>query len=345
MITKYNVAKHKISARAPAKLIISGEHAVLYNQTALAVAINRYTTTSTSWHVDEKIHFSLANLRFAKSYTLKALRKIANSLRNDYQSFLQGKHSIRAVLKKPFDLLQYSVATILDLVNVHLPNGLTIAVDSNIPIGCGMGSSAAAVISSIYSLSHFLDFGFAGNEILVFGQQIESLQHGRSSGLDLHPVMYGGSVLFDHGTVKSGPTPNFIMQVVNTGQATCSTGECVSKVASNFRNNDLAQRFAATTIAIADALNSNNYVAFKNGIKQNHQLLQEIGVVPGKVADFISDIEGINGAAKICGAGAINGDNGGIVLVLAENDITSIANKYGYNVQNIEIDRYGTRII
>ncbi len=83
----------------------------------------------------------------------------------------------------------------------------------------------------------------------------------------------------------------------------------------------------------------------KHSIRANHRLLQKIGVVPTKVANFIADIESSGGAAKICGAGAITGDNAGVVLLLADPGITEIAQRYGYELQTLEVDPYGTRIV
>ncbi len=46
-----------LTVQAPAKLILSGEHAVLYAQPALAMAVNRYTTTTTTWLDSPHINF------------------------------------------------------------------------------------------------------------------------------------------------------------------------------------------------------------------------------------------------------------------------------------------------
>ncbi len=50
------------------------------------------------------------------------------------------------------------MANLLDRFNAALAHGVEIAVNSSIPIGCGMGSSAAAVVSVLYALSNFLQY-------------------------------------------------------------------------------------------------------------------------------------------------------------------------------------------
>jgi mevalonate kinase len=336
----------KLTARTPAKLIISGEHSVLYGQPALAMAVDRYTQTTTTWHDSPHIYFNLLNLSYAKSFTYNTLQRIRKNLHQDYGNFLNGGCNIRAVLKRPFELLQYSVSNLFDALNIQLLKGVEIAVDSSIPMGCGMGSSAAAIISAIYALTNFLNINWQANDYVNFAKQIENLQHGRSSGLDLHLVTHGGFMRFQDGCAEARPVPQIQMYIINTGAPDSTTGECVTKVAELFkRDPNLALEFGTVTNAIDMAIAQNDIEALKIGIRANHKLLDRIGVVPAKVSKLVAEIEAQNGAAKICGAGAIKGDNAGVVLVLADPDIQHIADKHGYSLQPIQVDTHGTRII
>ena len=58
----------------------------------------------------------------------------------------------------------------------------------------------------------------------------------------------------------------------------------------------------------------------------------DIGVVPLKVQQFIAQVEALKGAAKICGAGAVIGDQAGAVLVLIEDEqaLLMLCQQYGY---------------
>jgi len=343
--TSFNQAA-RLTARSPAKLIISGEHSVLYGQAAIAMAINRYTSTTTSWHDTPDIKFNMPDLAYAKAMTLKSLSSLSMQLQQDYSDFLEGKRNIRAVLKQPFELLQFSVSRIVDGMKDPLPQGVEIAVDSNIPIGCGMGSSASAIMSTLCALTNFLEINWHVADYLKFGMELENLQHGRSSGVDLHLVTYGGCVRFQDGQLQLRQAPTMPMYIVNTGQPQTSTGECVTKVARSFANDpNLAKEFGMVTEVVDKALAANAFNDFKLAIKANHELLMHIAVVPEKVAVFISDIEKHGGVAKICGAGAIVGDNAGIVLVVADQDLQHIVTKHGYQLQTIEVDTSGTTII
>jgi mevalonate kinase len=68
-------------------------------------------------------------------------------------------------------------------------------------------------------------------------------------------------------------------------------------------------------------------------------------VVPKRVQQFISELEHQGGSAKICGAGSVVGDKGGVVLVFAETPPNELCAKYGYSISPVRGDPLGTRIV
>ncbi len=70
-----------------------------------------------------------------------------------------------------------------------------------------------------------------------------------------------------------------------------------------------------------------------------------IGVVPERVQRLIREIESVGAAGKICGAGSCRGKNAGVVLVVTETDVTSIVEKYGYQMFRIKGNPCGAQII
>ena len=340
--------ENALSARAPAKLILSGEHSVLYGEPALAMAVNRYTEATASWHAGKSIKFRLLNLEYAASVTLHTLAKIKQRLQHDYHSFLLGNCSIRRVLSKPFELLQYSVSTLIEELNLNLPKGLELKVNSTIPIGCGMGSSAAAVVSTLHVISKIMNIEFEPKKFLKIGKKVENLQHGKSSGLDLSLATYGGCLKFTQGNIDFIHMPNFNLYVVNTGTPGSTTGDCVSFAADVFAANaGLSRNLGIVTTAMEMAISMNNFADFKACVRENHMLLNYLGVVTKPVTSFIHAIEQCGGAAKVCGAGSICGNGSGMVLVCIEdkNQLDIIVAKYGFIVETIQMDQHGTKII
>jgi mevalonate kinase len=334
-----------LKARSPAKLILSGEHAVVYGKPAIAMAINRYAESTITSQISTVILFNLLNLHYVKPFTLQTLIKLKQRLHKKYGKFLLGHKNISDVLKKPFELLQYTVSNLLDKLDIKLTQGIEISASSEIPIGCGMGSSAALVMSTLYALAHFLKLDMDPARFLSLGREAENLQHGYSSGLDLQLAMSGGCIRFQAGQLEKRIMPNFPFQIVQTGTPKASTGQCVAAVADNFKNSTIFDDFEKVTNIFDAGLMTNDLDKICSAIRQNHALLMKIGVVPDKVGSFIEEIERLGGAAKICGAGSVLGDNAGIVLIHAEKDISSVLEKYNYTAQNVTGDTRGTHLI
>lgn len=336
---------NSLTVQSPAKLILSGEHAVVYGHPALAIAINRYTTTTIKWSTPLHFSFHLSGLDFRQKVTLEALKRLKRKLNKQYQKFDSGDISIREVIKHPFELTLYSAISVLEKIKHKLPMGLSIHTESDIPMGCGMGSSAASVVSTIYAISHFLKIDFGLDDYIRLGIESENLQHGYSSGLDVNIVYHGGCMRYQPGQFEKINLPNLPLQLINTGKPGSTTGECVSFVAKHFIEHHIGPKFAETTNQLQKALSENNLSAVKNAIKQNHRLLVEIGVVPKTVQQFIADVEMRGCAAKICGAGSISGEHAGAVIVVGDETIQDLITQYNFSQSTIEIDQRGTCVI
>ena len=338
----------RLTVRAPAKIILSGEHAVVYGNPALAMAVDRYTeTTLANIPGQQQILFNLLNFQYYKKHSLSALRLLKNRIQKRYDQFLKGQYDIQNVLKEPFELLQYAVTYFIDKKKIHVSPGLEIYTKSDIPIGCGMGSSAAALVSIVLSFAHFSQLNIDLQTCYQLAKEGENIQHGYSSGVDIYLVLHGGCILFQHGGVKnSRPVPQRSFILVNTGSSASSTGECVLHTAQHLKNdNVLLAEFANATDQIDVALQQNNTTLLKDGIDLNHDLLVKIGVVPEKIQNFISDLKKLGAAAKICGAGAVRGENAGIVLIITDQDISHLVKKYAYNTMIVRGENLGAHVL
>jgi len=334
-------------ARSPAKLIVSGEHAVLYGKPALAMAVNRYAESTVSAQTAYALCFNMLNLSYMKSLTFQTLTALKRRLQDDYQAFLNGDCSIRDVIKKPFELLQFTVTLFFEHLNLPKMSGIQIKTHSEIPMGCGMGSSAATIMSTVCALAAHFKVNMEPAHCLNLGRQAENLQHGRSSGLDLHLALFGGVLRFQEGKTESRLTPDFPFYMVQTGSPITTTGECVSAAKQVFDSSTIGDDFESVTEAIDMALQQQNLIAMQEGLKANHRLLVQLGVVPKRVQNFIQAVEEIGGGAKTCGAGAVRGEKGGVVLVLVEatEEFSRLAKRYGYAVSRVEGDQHGTQVI
>ena len=335
-----------MKAIAPGKLILTGEHAVVYDKPAIAMAIDRsaQSVILPSDAADEFL-FELQDLSQSESFTLRALRELKNRLAKNYRLFLEGKLGIREVLYKPIELFQFAFITILDGLHLKVANGVKIQLHSNIPIGCGMGSSAATVLSVLRGVGHYFRVEFRPEWYQAYSLEAENLQHGHASGVDTYISLNGGCARFQKGEAQKLPLPRMPMHLVHTGVPETTTGECVSRVREKFGDSHIWDDFEAVANAMEKALTSNQLEDIQSCIRENNRLLADIGVVPGRVREFISEVENTGAAAKICGAGAVGGDKGGIVMVCSEQAPKQLCDKYGYNIVSVRGEPLGARIV
>lgn len=334
-----------MKAIAPGKLILSGEHAVVYGRPALAMAIDRYAQSIITPESSDLVSFNLIDLKESNSFTLRALGELKNRVLKNYHMFLNGELGIREVLHKPIELFEFAFITILDGLHLKVNGGLNISTQSNIPIGCGMGSSAATVLSSLRAVGHYFRVEFRPDWYMKYSLEAEKLQHGHPSGVDSYISLHGGCALFRNGEATSVPLPRAQIYLVHTGVPQTSTGECVVAVRNEFRNDTIWNDFEAVTLSLEQALRTNDMADVQRAVRENHRLLTRIGVVPARVQSFISEIEQQGGAGKICGAGSVAGDQGGMVLVFSEQPPTDLCAKYGYTILSVRGDPLGTRIV
>ncbi|MCX7818314.1 MAG: mevalonate kinase [Kiritimatiellae bacterium] len=338
-----------MKAIAPGKLILSGEHAVVYGRPALAMAIDRSAVAEIETGAisgDARVCFQLGDFQVRESYTLMALRDFQRRVRRNYELFLEGRLTIRQVLRKPIELIQYAFIIILDGLHLKLSHGLDIRLRSNIPMGCGLGSSAAAILSVLRGIGHYFRVEFRPDWYYQYSLEVERLQHGHPSGVDTYISLHGGCARFERGAAERRPLPRLPLTLVQTGTPETTTGECVAEVRRRYgETSSIWDDFGAVTTEMEHALARNDALVLRDAVRKNHQLLHRLGVVPDRVHRFIEAVERRGGAAKVCGAGAVGGDRAGIVWVVGDAPIADLCDTYGYSLITARGEPLGARIV
>ncbi|MGH1463089.1 MAG: mevalonate kinase [Neptuniibacter sp.] len=328
-----------MKAQAPGKLILSGEHSVVYGAPALAVAIAQNISVTFTPDCGDQIVVVTDQLG-KSSFTASQLQALHTQLDQRFDLFLNQKISISEVLTSPFELLAYTLAH-----NGFNSSG-TLRITSDIPVGAGMGSSAA-IISALIKLSEQI----TGHSLSVeerFKQirYCERLQHGRGSAVDAAVVTYGGAVKVQSDRViPLSLALNSNWYLWHSGTPLSSTGEVVAAVREKYESSVIWQAFSKITSEFEAALFDNDENEIIRLVQVNHQLLQKIGVVPEYVSHIIEQIEHLGGAAKICGAGSVKGDAGGQVMIyLPKMSPLALEQKLNISIKPIVEATEGTHI-
>lgn len=315
--------------RTPAKLILSGEHSVLYGAPAIGGPLGIF------------LHSAWQPCAQGMSVQIRGQKRtisLAGKLdlyRERYSRFTNHDLAIADVLPEPEDLITLTLAFFAERYRIALPS-FELQLETEFPVSSGLGSSSSLILNILKSLMAVTSVRILPEDLLFFAREIENFQHGVSSGLDLALVAASEPQIFMQGKAI-GPVPAFSPSVtlIYSGKPSVSTGECVAEVRRLFSSSSIWKDFEACTTSIQKALIDKDNDALKEGVIQNQKLLAKIGVVPEKPQHFIADCMSQGIAAKICGAGAIAGDGAGMIWALALNDVDrervrGIASRYGY---------------
>lgn len=165
-----------VFGKAPGKIILFGEHAVVYGQPAIAIPVLRVNATA---RVTPNINATpgLVHLQAAEI-----------GLDADL-SHLPEEHPLAAAVR----------ATLAEITPHHTP-AFTLQVNSTIPIASGMGSGAAVTVAIIRALSAFLGQPLPNARISELAYEVEKLHHGTPSGIDNTVITYQQPVYFKKET-------------------------------------------------------------------------------------------------------------------------------------------------
>ncbi|MBU0678830.1 MAG: hypothetical protein KJ626_12025 [Verrucomicrobia bacterium] len=332
-----------MKAIAPGKLIISGEHAVVYDKPALVLAVDRHATMTVESREQPGISLHLPDWGGGREVTPHQLTSLMKHLRSRYGKFFEGTRDIASVMHDPSDFFAFAAGLLLE--QSDYAGGLDIRFSTDLPVGCGMGSSAAAAVSLLTALAAELHMELTPGQIYELALQTEKLQHGRPSGVDPYIAVHGGFVRFRTGEADPLPLPALDMWLINTGPPESSTGECVSAVRKKFGASSVWDEFEEVTMELEEVFRRESPIEVVELIRENHRLLEGIGVVPIMVSEFIADVEASGGAAKICGAGAVKGETAGVVLIFSEEPPDDLCSEYGYSRLAVEGEPHGARVV
>ncbi len=295
----------KSIASAPGKVILFGEHFVVYGVKAILCSINKRVTVTAEKTSERKISI---NSKIGK------LELDPNKSISEINSPL-----------KPFYYLANKAIENKDI-------GIHIQIDSEIPLGAGLGSSSACCVAGAAAI--FKLFGdISKEEILKLAIEAERTIFENTSGADCTVCTYGGIMEYDKnkGFKKIEYEPNFQLVIINSN-IEHSTQSMVSKV-KEFENKNKEEFLRLSNLEselVEDVLKlvkENKVQEIGLKMNQNQEYLENIGISNNELVKMIKIGQESSFGAKITGSGG-----GGCIFALTnESNLQNILKKFKDN--------------
>jgi len=310
----------KSKASAPGKVILFGEHFVVYGVKAILCAINKRVTVTAEKIDEEKISIK-SNIGDLILEPNKPISEIDSPL-------------------KPFYYLANKM-----LQKQNQATGIEIIVESDIPIGVGLGSSSACCVAGAAAISR-LFVETSKEEILELAIEAEKTIFQNTSGADCTVCTYGGIMEYDKkngfNKIKSEPGFHLVITNSNTRHSTklVVAGVKQFKEENEVEFSKLCNDESELVEDVLKLLNDNNIEELGQKIIQNQEYLETIGVSNEKLRDMIQIGQKSSFGAKITGAGV-----GGCIFSLTdESNLEHTINQFkdkNYECFSVKIDFKG----
>ncbi|WP_336329792.1 mevalonate kinase [Haloarcula sp. CGMCC 1.2071] len=324
-----------VTSSAPGKVYLFGEHAVVYGEPAVPCAIERRVHV-TATEIDEGLRIHANDLQL-DGFTV------------EYSGDGESHPDVdvaESLVEAGMGYVNEAVAQARDAADAP-EAGFEISVEGDIPLGAGLGSSAALVVAAIDAATRELGVELPASEIADRAYQVEhEVQDGQASRADTFCSAMGGAVRVEGDDCRRLDGIDTLPFVIGYDGGAGDTGALVAGV------RDLREKydFAADTVeATGDivregeaVLGTDDYETLGELMDFNHGLLSALGVSSRSLDSMVwaARDAGAHGA-KLTGAGG-----GGCIVALDETDDALTALKYTPGCENVfraELDTDGVR--
>ena len=246
----------KIKAFAPGKIILFGEHTVVYKKPAIAVAIDRGVNVELIPRNDDNITVKLDLIDYYKK------SQLVNKKLN---------YKIDSQKKMITDYI-YEVINLFEF-----EKGFDLTVDIEMYLGAGLGSSAAVTVSTLKAVSLYVNKQIDKKTIAQTAREIEIKIQGAASPIDTSMSTYGGIIFIDENSKLNRIDFNMKLPlIVSNCEISGNTGKLVESVRLKYEKYPtIVGNIFKAMEQIADLMNI------------NQGLLDAIGVNTTELSDMV----------------------------------------------------------
>jgi hydroxymethylglutaryl-CoA reductase len=298
------------------KVILLGEHAAVYGRHALALPLPDAVRVSVS-EGEPGIRLAIPDWGIADAWT-------------------------------PHGEVPGGAAAVVELVMRALgvgDTGCDIRVSSRIPIGVGLGASAAFAVAVIRAFCALLDRQMTDIEVDQLAFRCEELTHGTPSGIDNNIATFCEPVLYSKGSSRTRPVPlsETPPLVVAASGTRGSTMDMVAGVRGRYESNSVLydtifDEIDEMSVAGATALRDRDYQHLGALMNVCHGFLNSIEVSTPELESMVAIAREAGAVgAKLTGAGG-----GGSIVALCPGKVADVAaalGESGYDIVQMEPDK------
>ncbi|OGF98723.1 mevalonate kinase [Candidatus Gottesmanbacteria bacterium RBG_16_38_7b] len=269
---------NQVKTSAAGKLMLLGEHAVVYGYPCLVTAINKKITVS--------------------------IKKIPSQDIQLNSPIAPKSVYVAASVSKFFQKYKFK-------------SGLSITTTSEFLPTLGLGSSSAVTVATLKALAQLFEIQLNKSQLFDLAVSVVRSIHSQASGFDVASAVYGGTIYYQIGKpVIQLPHRHLPLLVIYSGTK-ADTSSIVARVAAlKVKNpakvNNIFKSIASLVDKAKNAYLKSDWPTLGKLFNQNHQLLIKLGVSTDKLDSLVNTALN-NGAygAKLSGAG-----QGDCVIVL-----------------------------
>ncbi len=298
----------EVIASAPGKTILFGEHAVVYSQPAIAAAVSKRAAI----HIKD----SSSNKTILKSVDL------------GFEAELDTKNKTYVLKKGKPGIIRY-ILEALHRAHNHSPIEITLSID--IPIGSGLGSSAAVTVATLAALHRYHNIYFNKKDLANLAHQVEFSVQGEASPLDTLISTYGGLIYLDRNKklhkIDAHINAPFVIGVTSKYGSTSKMVRNVKLLKNKFPKvmDPVIETMGVLTDEAKSAIEEGDINKIGELMNINHGFLDAIGVNTKELSRmvYIARASGAIGS-KITGAGG-----GGSIIALCPNKVNEVSDAIG----------------
>ncbi len=313
--------------KSSAKVILFGEHAVVYDRLGIAAATEKYTIISINSGDTDTISIKSKNLGLENKMNKADIFKIIENI--DKLREQNKIDEIKELAKQDKLLPSFVVAG--KIMKEYEFKPCSIEIDSEVPKN--LGSSASVFNGIAKAVSEYLGLGLSKEKIGYFANEGDKVVHGTPSGIDAYTIAYGGWVCYRKSEGVKPLKIDFELPliIVDSGEP-ARTGETVGYVRKQKEKksefvNSVLDRLDEISHKGMDAIKLQNLEKIGELMTDYYQELRKLDISTPKL-DEIIHIALKNNALGAKPTGGWGGGNC-IVLAKSQKQAEELMRKYG----------------